>query len=411
MIVEQLLRIVAGLLVGIWVARYLGPTHFGIFSYSIAFAALFSGVARLGLDSIVVRDLVSHPDRTDFYLGTAFWLKLTGSFLMLITVGCCVQFTNSDSSTKLYVFIIAASYVFQAFDVVDFYFQSRVLSKLTSICRVTQLIFSSSLKLYLVFVEAELLWFVFVILIDELILSIALYFAYRRQRIKSFLTYFDYNVALKLLSNSWPLILSGLVIMVYMRIDQIMIKEILGEKEVGIYSAAIRLSEVWYFVPVLVTNSLYPSLINARKINEELYLSRFRKLLTFLIWTNILVATLTTLLSQWIVASLYGNAYQEAGQILMIHTWGGVFVAIGVASGAWFVIENIPLYSFYRTGTGAFLNIFLNFALIPTYGIFGAAIATVISQSMAALFFDLLTKKTRPIFLVKIKALFFPNLR
>ena len=179
----------------------------------------------------------------------------------------------------------------------------------------------------------------------------------------------------------------------------------------GIYSAAVRLSEVWYFLPMLVSNSLFPSLINAKKVSGALYLSRLQKLLTFLVWVGIFIAAFTTFLSQWIVAVLYGSAYQEASQILMIHTWGGVFVALGVASGIWFVSENLQHYAFYRTASGALLNILLNFALIPRYGISGAAIATVISQSMAALFFDLLTPKTRPIFFIKIKALFFVSLR
>jgi len=410
-IAEQMLRMLAALLVGIWVARYLGPAQFGLFSYAVAFASLFDSIAKLGLDSIVVRNLVGPPEQRDAYMGTAFWLKLVGALLMLGAIGIAMQFTSSDTTTKLYIFIIASGSLFQALEVVDFYFQSKVLSKFVSICKLTQLVISSLLKIYLILVQAELFWFVLVSLIDQATLAITLYWAYRSQNIGSSLACFDGGIAKKLLLDSWPLVLSGLVVMIYMRIDQIMIKEMLGEKEVGIYSAAIRLSEVWYFVPVLITNSLFPSLINAKKINGDLYLSRLRKLLTFLIWTSILVAALTTLLSQWIVASLYGNAYQEAGQILMIHTWGGVFVAIGVASGVWFVIENIQRYAFYRTGAGALLNILLNFALIPTYGISGAAIATVISQSMAALFFDLLTTKTRPIFLVKIKALFFIDLR
>lgn len=406
MFAEQMLRMVAGLLVGIWVARYLGPSQFGLFSYAAAFAALFSSIAKLGLDSIVVRDLVRHPEQCDVYLGTAFWLKLMGAVLMLVIIGIAVQFTSSDATTKLYIFIIASGSVFQAFEVVDFYFQSKVLSKFVSICKVTQLVISSLIKLYLMLVQAELFWFVIVSLIDQMTLALTLLLVCRYKKVNNFFCHFNGAIAKNLLKNSWPLILSGIVVMIYMRIDQIMIKEMLGERAIGLYSAAVRLSEVWYFVPTLITNSLFPSIINAKKISEELYLIRLRKLFTFLIWISVATAVFVTLLCQWLITLLYGSSYQDAGQVLMIHTWGGIFVALGVASGSWFVGENLQKYSFYRTASGAFLNIFLNFALIPKYGISGAAISTVISQSMAALFFDLLTKKTRPIFFIKIKALF-----
>ncbi|CAN4275578.1 RfbX Membrane protein involved in the export of O-antigen and teichoic acid [Methylophilaceae bacterium] len=410
MFVERILRLIAGLLVGIWVARYLGPTQYGLFSYAVAFTAIFSNIAKLGLDSIVVRNLVIDPARRDIYMGTAFWLKLTGAIVTLSLIAIAMQFTASDSTTKLYVFIIAGGAIFQAFEVVDFYFQSQVLSKFVSICKMTQLLISSLLKLYLMSIEADLFWFVLVSLVDQVTLAVSLFFAYRHQKIGRFFKSFDWAIAKKMLQDSWPLILSGLVIMIYMRIDQIMIKEMLGEREVGLYSAAVGLSEIWYFIPMLIASSLFPSIVNAKKISEEKYLSRLQQLFTFLVWISIAVAGLTTLLSQWLVVSLYGMAYQEASQVLIIHTWGGVFVALGVASGSWFVSENLQHYSFYRTASGAILNVMLNFTLIPKYGISGAAIATVISQSMAALFFDLSTLKTRIIFIMKLKAMLFIGL-
>lgn len=406
MFAEQMLRMVAGLLVGIWVARYLGPAQFGLFSYAVAFVALFSSIAKLGLDSIVVRELVREPNLRDAYLGTAFWLKSVGAVLMLGMIGIVAQVTISDATTQLYIFIIASGAIFQAFEVVGFYFQSKVLSKFVSICGVTQLIVTSLIKLYLMFVQADLFWFVLCSLVDQATLALALYWAYRYQKVGGFYRCFDRTIAKQLLRDSWPLILSGLVVMIYMRIDQVMIKEILGEKEVGIYTAAVKLSEAWYFVPMMITNSLFPAILNAKKVSEEQYLSRLQRLLTFLVWTSIAVALITTLLSNWLVVFLYGQAYQEAGQVLMIHAWSGVFVALGVASSAWLNSENLQHYSFYRTALGAVVNVLLNFVLIPKYGIIGAAVATVIAQSMAALFFDLLTAKTRLVFSMKLKAVF-----
>ncbi|MES2878116.1 MAG: flippase [Pseudomonadota bacterium] len=410
MFAEQILRMVAGLLVGIWVARYLGPTQFGVFSYAVAFTALFGSIAKLGLDSIVVRDLVRDPSQRDLYLGTAFWLKLIGSVAMLLVIALAVQLTSNDATTNLYIFIIASGTIFQSFEVVDFYFQSKVLSKFVSICKLTQLFVSSLLKIYLIFTGKELIWFVLVSLIDQIMLALSLYLAYCYQKIGVFYRYFDRAIAKRLLYDSWPLIISGLVIMIYMRIDQIMIKEMLGEKEVGLYSAATRISEVWYFIPMLLTNSLFPSIVNAKKLSQELYLARLQNLFTFLVWISILVALPMTFLSEILVNFLYGDAYKEASQVLVIHIWTGVFVALGTASGSWFLSENLQRYSFYRTGLGAIINIILNFILIPSYGIKGAAISTVVAQAMAALFFDIFTKKTRVVFFMKLKTIFFYKL-
>lgn len=401
---EQLLRLIAELLVGIWVARYLGAEQFGVLSYAIAFVAIFSTIAKLGLDGIVVRELVIEPSQKDKYLGTAFRLKFGGAFLSIAAVALALQLTSSDYTTKLYVLIIACGMIFQSFEVVAFYFQSQVQAKYISSGKLMQLVLSSLLKIYLVCVDGDLSWFVWVSLVDQITLAAAYFIVYRRQQSGSFIRCFDYMIAKQLLKDSWPLIFSGFVVMIYMRIDQVMIKEMLGDREVGIYSVAVRLSEVWYFIPMVITNSLFPSIINAKKISEKLYYTRLQRLYSFMVWIAITVAIPTTFLSDWLVAFLYGEAYQGAGEILKIHVWASVFVFLGVASSAWLTSENLQRYAFYRTFSGAVINIVLNLMLIPMYGIMGAVIATVIAQSMAAFVFDVFTEKTRGMFYMKVKA-------
>jgi O-antigen/teichoic acid export membrane protein len=405
MFAEQMLRMVAGLLVGIWVARYMGPAQFGLFSYAVAFASLFASIAKLGLDSIIIRDLVREPELRDVYMGTAFWLKLIGAVLMLGVIGIAMQFTSSDAITKLYIFIIASGAIFQAFEVVDFYFQSKVLSKFVSICKITQLIISSLIKLYLIFVGADLFWFVLVSLVDQITLSLTLYLAYRYQKVGGFFRCFEWALGKKMLQDSWPLILSGLVIMIYMRIDQIMIKEMLGKREVGLYSAAVRLSEAWYFIPIIITSSLFPSVVNAKKVSESLYYSRIQHLYSFMFLLSFSIALLMTFLSDWMMVLLYGEAYREAGQVLMINIWAGVFVFLGVASSKWFLSEGLQNLLTVNTVIGAIVNVILNFILIPKYGICGAAIATVISQSIASYFMNFLFSETRSNFLRLTKSI------
>lgn len=401
---EQGLRILSSIFVGVWVARYLGPESFGILSYSIAFTAIFAGIAKLGLDGVIVRELLNHPEKSEIYLGTSFWLRILGALFVMGLMAVILLFTSNDATTNLFIFIIAIGLFFQSFEVVDFYFQSQVLAKIVSICKVIQLMLSSIIKIYLVYNNTELIWFVLVTTFDALSLAVSYLIAYKLQKKPDFLKHFDFSIAKQLLKDSWPLVFSAIVVMIYVRIDQIMIKEMLGEYEVGIYSAAVRLSEAFYFIPLLLNSSLFPAIINAKRQSEELYVERLQRLYTFAVWMAITIALLMTFLSDWLTVSLFGQAYQEAGQVLVIHIWAGIFVFMGVASANWFIVENEQKLAFWRTFSGMIVNVVLNFILIPNYGLRGAAFATLLSQFTAAYLFDLFIRKTRQMFLMKTNA-------
>ena len=395
MFAERILRLIAGLFVGVWVARYLGPNQFGVFSYALALVAIFGSVAQLGMDRIVVRELVREPGSRDIYLGTAFWLRVIAAFVTLGCISFAVQYTSNDHATNVYVFIIASGMIFQSFEVIDYYFQAKVLSRFVALCKMAQLLISSLLKLYFILTGAELIWFVTISLIDQFTLAITLFIAYRYQKVGYFYRHFDLMTAKKLLKESWPLIFSGFVIMIYMRIDQVMIKEMLGDKEVGLYSAAVTLSGIWYFIPMIITQAVFPAIINAKKQSEELYYMRLQRLYSFMAWAAICIALPMTFLSDWLVTLLYGEAYKIAGQVLMINIWGGVFVFLGVSSGCWYLTENLQRLSTVNTTMGAVANESLNFILIPRYGIYGAAVATVLSQATSAYLMNLVFHETR----------------
>ena len=403
---EQFLRIIAGLFVGIWVARYLGPEQFGLFSYVLAFTAIFGGIAKLGLGGIMVRELVNYPEKRDTYLGTAFWLKFIGAFIVMGLMVAIMPFTSNDSQTNLFIFIITAGLIFQSFEVVEFYFQSQVMAKIVSICKVAQLGLSSAIKIYLVITQAELLSFVLVTAFDALSLAVSYAIAYRLKKDHPpFYKHFTLSIAKQLLKDSWPLIFSAIVVMIYMRIDQIMIKEMLGEYEVGIYSAAVRLSEAFYFIPMLITASLFPAILNAKKQSEELYHQRLQKLYSLMVWIAISIALPMTFLSDWLIFFLFGQSYQEAGQVLMIHVWASIFVFLGVASSKWFLAENLQKLTFVNTSVGAIINVILNLILIPDFGVLGAAYTTLISYGVAAYFMSSIWKRSRFNFIMLTKSL------
>jgi O-antigen/teichoic acid export membrane protein len=407
---EKILRMIVGLFVGIWVARYLGPEQFGLFSYAQSFVGLFTAFATLGLDGIVIRELVKDESRRDELIGTAFWMKLLGAFLVLIILAVVVGFTSNDKATNVLIFIIASATIFQSFNVVDMYFQSKVMGKYIVYANAISLIVSTVVKIALILNEASLVAFAWVVLFDSFVLAVGYGYFYLKNHLALKTWKFDTRVAVDLLRDSWPLILSGIVISIYMKIDQIMIKEMLDSEAVGQYAAAVRLSEAWYFIPMVISASLFPAIINAKKVSEELYYARLQKLYDLMVWMAIAIAIPMTFMSEWVVELLYGEAYSEAGGVLMIHIWAGVFVFLGVASGKWFVSENLQMLSFWRTFYGMIINLLLNLLLIPEYGIYGAAIATLLSQAVAAYLFDLFVNKTKRMFFMKTQSLLFLNI-
>ncbi|MBU1927522.1 flippase [bacterium] len=387
---EKILRMVVGLFVGVWVARYLGPEQFGLFSYAQSFVGLFTAIATLGLDGIVVRELVKDESRRDELIGTAFWLKLMGALSVLIVLAFAVNFTSNDSYTNTLVFIIASATIFQSFNVIDFYFQSKVLSRYVVFANIITLFLSSIAKIVLILYNAPLIAFAWVTLFDSFILACGFVYFYFKSHLANRVKIFKFNraSAVALLRDSWPLILSGMVIAIYMKIDQVMIKEMMNAEAVGQYAAAVRLSEAWYFIPMVVASSLFPAIINAKKTSKELYYARLQKLYDLMVWMAIAIALPMTFLSDWIVELLYGGQYNQAGSVLMIHIWAGVFVFLGVAFSNYLVSENLTKKSFFRTALGASTNVGLNFVLIPKYGINGAAIATLLSQIIANYIYD-----------------------
>jgi len=499
---EKILRMIVGLFVGIWVARYLGPEQFGLFSYAQSFVGLFAAFATLGLDGIVVRELIKDASKRDELIATAFWLKVMGAFGVLLLLGIAVNFTSNDDYTNLLVFIIASATIFQSFNVIDFYFQSKVISRYVVYANIISLFLSSIIKVALILNEAPLIAFAWVILFDSFVLACGFVYFYiynsnhfaasaepdwntigttkgilnqvqddekddegavilcfdtesqgilnqvqdgEKDDERAVIPCFDMesqgilnqvqddekddekdgekddekdaeetliqnlkfkkSTAISLLKDSWPLIFSAIVISIYMKIDQVMIKEMLDNQAVGQYAAAVRISELWYFIPMVIASSLFPAIISSKKQSEELYYTRLQKLYDMMVIIAIAIALPMTFLSNWIIDLLYGDAFYEAGNILMIHIWTGIFVFLSVSSGKFLIAENMIMKALYRNLSAVIINIILNIYLIELYGINGAAIATLISWIISGYLYDLFDKEMRFMFIQKTKSL------
>lgn len=405
---EKILKVVLGFVVVVAVTNYLGAKDFGLYSYALSFTGIFSVIASLGLDNILTRELIKSPEKKKILLGTSFILKISGAFVVLILLVIVLLVIENSTFTRALILILAASTIFQSFFVIEFLFQSQVLAKYPVIVKSLSFFIASGIKLLLIFLNASLIYFVIFTTFEFLILAIGLIIIYFQRGSNIFHWKFDKKLALKLLDDSWPLVLSGLAIGVYMYIDQIMITKMLGESENGSYATAVKLCEAFYFIPMIITSSLFPAIVNAKEVSEKLYLSRLQKLYDLLAWIAMAIAVPVSLLSGFIIQLLYKPEYLPAAPVLAIYIWAGVATFLGVGSSQYLIAENYTKVSFYRTFAGMVANIILNIYLIPAYGINGAAIATLISYSLAtfSLFFN---KKTKKQTIMMFKSILFIN--
>ncbi|MBD3795420.1 MAG: flippase, partial [Epsilonproteobacteria bacterium] len=357
------------------------------------------------LDGIVVRELVKDESRRDELIGTAFWLKLIGAFAVLLILAIAINFTSNDHYTNILVFIIASATVFQSFNVIDFYFQSKVLSRYVVFANIISLFASSVVKIALILYEAPLIAFALVVLFDSFVLTCGFIYFYFKQ--SQLLKNWKFNIFLakKLLKDSAPLIIAGVINSIYMKIDQVMIKEMFDSTQVGYYAAAVKLSEVWFGIGVLICNSLFPAIVNAKKVSEEFYYKRIQNLFLFLIIISYSLSIAVYFLSDYIISFLYGQEFIAASSILAIHIFSAIFVYLGVSSGRWLISENKTMLNFYRNLFGMIINILLNLYFIPKYGIIGAAYASLIAYIAAFYLYDLFSSSTRQIFYLKTKSL------
>ena len=398
------------LVVGFIIARYLGPYAFGDLSFADAFAALFAAVGTLGLDSFIIREIIQHPDKRDEILGTSLVMRLAANAILIplaiLTYLAFRQLSTNETevSLALLIALCSSAALFKSFNIIDSYFQSQVASKYVVQVQNVCLVLSTGVKIALIYNHAPVFYFAGALVFDSAILALGLLFIYKRKQLHLHTWTFNWTRAKSLIQQSWPLILTAVMISIYMKIDQVMLKSA-GSKIVGIYSAAARISESWYFIPVAIVTSVFPAIIHARKTDIDRYHKRLQNLYDLLVAISLPVAILVSIFANQIIHILYGNPYQGAGLLLSIHIWSGIFVFLGSASSQFLLAEGFTLISFSRTAFGALVNVVLNLWLSPIYGALGASIATLIAYASST-FFILAIPHTRAQGLSMLKSLF-----
>ena len=403
---DRIFRMGMGLVVGAWVARYLGPSDFGIFNYLLATIGILTPFASLGLENMVVKELVENPSKAKIIMSTAITLRLISGLIAFAVCVTIFYFLKGDEPQTLYIgIILALTLIAQALISIELYYQSKVASRIAVISQSVAYIIANVLKVVLILSGASLIAFAVVTALEMTLGGLFMLYSLKRFSKQSLAIALDKVLAKDLMVRGWPLIFSGFMIMIYMRIDQIMLGEMVNDHEVGMYSAALKISEIWYIIPAILCNSFFPSIIDGKKLSQKIYFKKFQRLFDILFLISLAIAIGVTIFSDLIIDILYGEQYSGAALILTIHIWAAVFVFLGVGGNNFFIIENLQIKTFTRTALGAIANIILNMILIPKYLAVGAAIATLISQFLSSYAFDLLSRKTYVLFKMKTRSM------
>lgn len=405
---DKFLRMGVGLFVGVWMARYLGPEDFGRISYGTSVIGLLAVLTNFGTNNVLVKEIARNGEGFKRIVNNGLTLQiLTGLLSLVLCVSLASSLSGGDAQTEKVIIFLGITLLFKPTDVFKYWFEAETQSKYVVLIESAALLLLSGYRIVLILNNGSLMWFVGSMVVEAAIIGISLWFVYRGINGKITLVWRGrLNELFTLAKCSFPLMLSGMAVSVYMRIDQVMLGEMADIEAVGEYAAALKLSELWYFIPGIITTSVFPKMLETYDKNLGLYYERLKKLFLILAAISIIVGLVFTLLSDWIVGVVYGDRFSDAGNVLRIHIWTGVFVSLGLASSGWYLNEGLNKLILHRTLLGAAINILLNILLIPNYGAIGAAWGTLAGQAGANYLFDLSNKKTWKIFSLKTQSIF-----
>ena len=407
--VEKLSRMSLGLLVAIWTARYLGPRRLGLLNFASAVVSMLSIFVYLGLAGILTKRLVKRPEEKNVLLGTAFGIKFIGaifSYCLLLLLTFAYYDPATIEGTLL--LIVGLTLFLHPFGVIYSYNESIVKARRSVIPQLISFTITSITKVGFIVGGFSVVYFAFCTVLKSTLLALLMTIFAWKIGVHITQWKFDFQEAKSLIKESWLLIFSSMFANIYLHIDQIMLKEISGTYEVGIYGVAAKLSEIWYFVPAAIVASLFPKLIKLRDENPTRYNYRLQQLYDLLFIIALTVAIPVALFSKEIILTLYGTEYAESAAILSIHIWAGLFVFMRSLFSRWLIIEKFVELSIYSHLAGGITNVILNAFLIGTYGGKGAAIATLISYTSASYLVLFFFRRSRSQFYMMTKALFAP---
>lgn len=385
---DRLARLAITLAVGALVARHLGPMRYGSLAYALALIAFFIAIASLSSDGVIVRDMVRHPDRRGEVLGSAMALRaLLGLSCWLLAI--VIVLTLEDRTAALLVGLTGTSLIFQAVDAVDLWFQSELQSRRTVAAKFPAYLISNATRAILVFSDASLPWFAAAFTLDAAMAATFLAIAYRRYPVPGGLRA-DGARMLGILRESVPFMLTGLSVILYMRIDQIMLRQMVGLRELGIFAAALPFSQIWQFIPMTLMASLAPMVARQKAESQATYENTLLTIYRAFGAMALLYSAATALAAPFIIPLLYGQGYAGSVPVLAIIAFTNVPVALGLAQSLWITNEKAGMIGLGKTIAGGVVAVVANYVLLPRYGAIGAAISANLSFFTSAILSNLI---------------------
>lgn len=406
----KMIQMLINLVVGLITARYLGPSNYGLISYAGAYTAFFSSFCTLGINSVIVKELIDNPEKTGTIIGTTLGLRAVSSFLSALTI-ICISFVvdANEPVTIAVVALCSIGVLFQVFDTFNYWFQAKLQSRTTAIVTLIAYVITAIYKVILLIEEKPVTYFALATSIDYFCIAVLLFFCYKKYHGNKLS--FSWNEGKDLLKKSVHFILPGLMVAIYGQTDKIMLKHMISEAEVGYYSTALSLCNMWCFILSAIIDSLYPPIMESYRVNKEDFDKKNRLLYAIVFYLSVVVSLIFTIFGKFIVKLLYGQDYLSAVSPLRVITWYTAFSYLGVARNAWIVCMNRQKYLKYLYVAAAAVNIVLNCALIPVLGATGAAIASLSAQIITTFVIPFFIKDLRENSVLMLEAITFKGIR
>ena len=379
LMIGRVIHMILSFVIGLLTARYLGPANFGVLNYAGAYTTFFMAFCTLGINSVIVKNFVDHPEESGETIGTTIVLRLISSFMSIgVIVGIVSIVDKGDKVTVLVVFLYSLSLLFQVFDTFNYWFQSKLMSKYYAIATLISYSIASAYKVLMLALNMSVEWFAVANSVDIGIVAVIMYIIYRKKGGPGFSV--SFRKAKELLSVSCSYILSGLMVAIYAATDKVMLKHMLDESSVGFYSLAVSIATVWTFVLAAIIDSMNPSIMEYHNTDKRRYLIMNKRLYALVFYISILASAIICVIAPVFIRVVYGEAYLPAVGPLRIVVWYVAFSYLGVARNAWIVCERKQKYLKYIYLSSALINVVLNFLLIPLIGTLGAALASLLTQ-------------------------------
>lgn len=390
----QIYQMVISLFIGVISARYLGPTNYGTINYAASYISFFTIFCALGLEGIVVKEMISKREQEGIILGSGIAMRLIAGVLSMVAVCVIVYFLNPNDSVLLTVtFLQSIILPFNAFHLIDMWYQSKLNSKVSTIIRCISYTLMSLYKIYLLITGKSVEWFAFSTSLDSLLIAIMFMLMYRRNGTRKLK--FDNNTSKELLLQSYHLIISTMMAVLYSQMDRVMIGKMMTQTDVGFYTAAATICNMWVFIPQAFANSARPVIMELKDKDSNMYIRRLKQLMGFIFWIGALFSIVFTVMADFIIHVLYGDAYTMAKGPLIILIWSTVFSSLSYPRSIWMICENKQNYTKYILIWGVILNLILNYYGIKYLGIIGAAIATLFTEIMTCIISPMFYKEMR----------------